>query len=89
MSQAVEGFERAEALLKSRVTKKSGLAPSKVDMPSFRAPWVCKRIFDLNGDKVLATDKRHPCRSVEVEEVHFDDVEAASESTDEFIADLF
>jgi hypothetical protein len=50
---------------------------------------VCKRIFDLNGDEVLATDRRHPCRSVEVEEVHFDDVEAASESTDEFIADLF
>ena len=89
MSPAVEGLERSEALLKSKANKQSGLAPSKVEMPSFRAPWVCKRIFDLNGDEVHEADKRHPCRSVEVEEVHFDNVEAASESTDEFIADLF
>ena len=88
MSAAVEGLERADALLQSKPNKQSGLAPSKVTIPSFRAPWVCKRIFDVNGDEVDTADKRHPCRSIEVGEVHLIGVEEASDSEDEFIADL-
>ena len=90
MSAAVEGLERADALIRAKANKQGGFAPSKVEMPSFRAPWVCKRIFDVEGKEVDITDKRHPCRSIEAGEVlAFDREEVApSDSGDEFIADL-
>ena len=88
MSAAVEGLERADALRQSKPNKQSGLAPSKVEIPPFRDPWVCKRIFDVNGEEVDFADRRHPCRSVEVGEAHPDGVEATSDSEDELILDF-
>ena len=49
---------------------------------------MCRRIFDTSGDEVDTSDKRHPCRSIEVGEVHLVGVEEASDSEDEFISDL-
>ena len=65
LSLAFEGLERAEALVKSKANKRLGFAPTKVDQPSFRTPWVCNRIFDLNGRVVSVEDARHPCKSAD------------------------
>ena len=87
LSQAAEGLERAEALLKANENKKSGFAPSKVAMPSFRAPWVSRRIFDAQGKEVDFADVRHPCRSLH-DSGMLDAEIALSDSEEEFIANL-
>ena len=89
LSSADEALERAEARIRSRQNLKLGMAPSKVEVPAFRVPWVCRRIFGVNGANVDYSDKWHPCRTVGVDAYLSMGVEEASGcSDDELIVDF-
>ena len=70
-----------EARISTKQNRKSGFAPTKVAVPAFKAPWVCREIYGLQGEHIDFQDKKHPCRypsigarDVETEVENFDEL---------------